>query len=279
MIMLQKTIDIWGNHAYQSNIDGFRPKMNIYVLDGSKARGAVLICPGGGYMSTSEREAEPIALQFNAAGFHAFVLHYSVAPDRHPMPLLDASRAMCIIRENADEWQINKDKIAVCGFSAGGHLAASLGVHWNKEYLKNHAGINENMNKPNAMILCYPVISSGKFAHKESLMNLLGQEIYEGVHKKILNEMSLEDQITSETVPTFLWHTFEDETVPVENSMLFASRLKANEVPFELHIYPKGPHGLSLATEETDCGIGVYPNVAEWMRLCTYWLKNLFKEV
>ncbi len=112
---------------------------------------------------TSEREAEPIALQFTAAGFHAFIVYYRVAPAMHPKPLLDVSRAMCIIRDHADEWNVDGDKIAVCGFSAGGHLAASLGVHWNKAYIENSEGISEGMNRPDALILCYPVISSGDF--------------------------------------------------------------------------------------------------------------------
>jgi acetyl esterase/lipase len=273
--MISKTIDLWEKFSYMSEgNDDFRPTLDTYILAGSKKRGAVLVCPGGGYGFTSDREAEAIALQFNAAGFHAFVIYYSVAPNRHPQPLLDVSRAMCIIRENADAWKVDTDKIAVCGFSAGGHLAASLGVHWNKKYLAYAPGIEASKNKPNALILCYPVISSGEFGHQDSFKNLLGNE-YNG---SLMEDMSLEKQISKDTPTTFLWHTFEDGLVPLENSMLFAQGLRACNIPFELHIYPEGHHGLSLANEETAFeGQGIIPHVATWINLCTEWLKGAFK--
>ena len=272
--MINKTIDLWDKFLYEDKgNDGFRPTLDTYILKGDKVRGAVLICPGGGYEFTSPREAEPIALQFNAEGFHAFVVYYSVAPNKYPQALLDVSRAMCILRENSKEWKIDVDKIAVCGFSAGGHLAASLGVYWDKAYLKDVPGIDLNMNNPNALILCYPVVTSGTYAHTGSFNSLLGID----ADKSLLSEMSLEHNVSEKTPPTFLWHTFDDNAVPVENSLLFAQALRAENIPFELHIYPEGPHGLSLANEETDeDGIGVYPNVATWMRLCTTWLSNLF---
>jgi len=272
--MVCKSIDIWENELYQGEMsDNFRPKLVTYLLDGKKNRGAVLVCPGGGYGFVSEREAEPIALQFNAAGFHAFVLYYSVAPRMHPQPLMDLSRAMCLIRENAAAWNVCEDKIAVCGFSAGGHLAASLGVHWDKPYIQNARGITAGLNRPNACILCYPVITSGEYAHRGSFKNLLG----ENADGELKHEMSLEHQINSKTPPAFIWHTFDDKAVPVENSLLFAEGMRKNNIPFELHIFPKGPHGLSLATDETDNGnMGSYPHVAVWMKLCTEWLKKLF---
>ena len=273
--MINQTIDIWGDVKYNNaGRDGFRPTMDTYVLARNRERGAVLICPGGGYSMTSEREAEPIAMKFNSAGFHAFVLYYSVAPTKHPQPLLDVSRAMCIIRENAGKWNINTDKIAVCGFSAGGHLTASLGVHWTKPYLHEAPGIMKGMNRPNALILSYPVISSGQFAHRGSFINLLGNNPDEN----LLKEMSLELQVTENTPPAFLWHTFDDGGVPMENSLLFAQALRKYKIPFEMHIYPKGPHGLSLATEETCVqGMGVDLHIATWMQLCIDWLKQLFK--
>lgn len=268
--MIHKSIEIWEKGIYSDNgEDGFKPLLDTYILNGSRRRGAILICPGGGYGSTSPREAEPIAVKFNEAGFHTFVLYYRVKPRKHLYPLMDLSRAMCIIRENADAWNIDPDKIAVCGFSAGGHLAASLGVHWDKPYLYNVQGITRGMNKPNALILCYPVISSGKFAQAGSFKNLLGSES----DQSLLDEMSLECQVSEKTPPTFIWHTFDDNVVPVENSLLFATALRKNGIPFELHIYTQGPHGLSLATEETDTGtMGTYPHVATWVKLCTEWL-------
>lgn len=265
--MISETIKIWDNISSE---DDFTPTLNTYLLSGDKKRGAVLICPGGGYRFLSEREAEPIAMQFNAAGFHAFVLYYSVAPRKHPQPLLDVSRAMCIIRENAENWNIEPEKIAVCGFSAGGHLAASLGVHWDKPYIQNAEGITKGMNHPNALVLCYPVISSGQFAHRDSFDKLLG----EGADNDLLKQMSLELQVSEKTPPAFIWHTFEDPLVPVENSIFFAQALRKENIPFELHVYTKGGHGLALATAETDW---VDVQASSWVKLCTQWLEETFK--
>ncbi|MFA9398735.1 MAG: alpha/beta hydrolase [Clostridiaceae bacterium] len=267
--MICRTIDIWeGFEKIDKNIEGVRPTMDTYVLAGDKIRPAILICPGGGYSFTSEREAEQIALKFNAAGFHAFVLYYSVAPKKHPQPLYDVSRAVCLIRENADKYNIDKDKIVVCGFSAGGHLAASLGTLWNKDYIRDSLKFEKGMNKPNGLILCYPVITSGEFAHKGSFTNLVGDKAC----VEVMDELSLEKQVSFDTPETFIWHTFEDSTVPVENTILFAKALRSQDIPFELHIYPKGGHGLSLATQETG---EVNNHVATWMDLCIEWVKSL----
>lgn len=273
--MIHETIEIWGKGTYKGEgEDGFHPTLETYILDGTKKRGAVLICPGGGYHITAKREAEPVAMQFNAAGFHAFVLYYSVAPRKHPQPLLDVSKAMCILRKNAEKWNIASDKIAVCGFSAGGHLAASLGVHWNKPYLRELPGMEEGMNHPNALILCYPLITDGiEEAIRGSFENLLGEQTRD---KQLLKEMCLEQNVNPETSPAFIWHTFNDAVVPVEHSMLFAEALRKNNIPFELHIFPEGPHGLSIATDETyEEGIGKDYHVATWMGLCTEWLKHI----
>jgi acetyl esterase/lipase len=271
--LINKIIKIWENNSLGSKKITFEPTLETFILAGDEKRGAVLICPGGGYEYTSKREGEPVALQFNSAGYHAFVLDYSVAPNKHPQPLLDLSRAICIIRENADKWKLDPQKIAVCGFSAGGHLAASLGVHWQKSYL-DIPGIEIGMNAPNALILSYPVITAGEFAHQGSFNNLLGAK----PEPEVLQEMSLETQVNKDLPPTFIWHTLEDRSVPVENSLLFIQQLRKKKVPFEFHLYPKGPHGLSLATKETDNGeIGTYPRVATWMKLCIGWLKEVFE--
>jgi len=272
--MIEKIVEIWDQGTYAGQLeDGFTPKMETYILKGEQKRGAVLICPGGGYGFTSEREAEPIALAFNAAGFHAFVLYYSVAPRKHPQPLLDVSKAIRILREHAEEWNIIADKIAVCGFSAGGHLAASLGVHWDNPLLQDEQNQGVDIYRPNALILSYPVISGGEHAHRGSFDNLLGSEPEEA----LLTEMSLEEQVNEKTPPAFIWHTFEDTTVPVENSLLFAQAMRRHGIPFELHIYPEGPHGLSLATKLTATDERhIDPHVATWMDLCIQWLSRLF---
>ena len=272
--MIHTQLRLWeGVKNFDYGMDGFHPTLETYLLDGEQTRGLVLICPGGGYEFTSPREAEPVAMQFAAAGWHATVLWYSVAPQRHPQPLLDVSRAVCLIRERAAEWNVDSQKIAVCGFSAGGHLTASLGVHWNKSYLSDTPGISAGMNRPDALILAYPVISGGECRHAGSFQNLLG----ENPEPSLREEMSLERQVSEQTPPCFLWHTVSDELVPVENSLLFANALRKHQIPFELHLYPDGVHGLSLATEETATpDYPPNPHIAGWMPLCLEWLSRTF---
>ncbi|NLB42592.1 MAG: alpha/beta hydrolase [Clostridiales bacterium] len=281
--MHNQTIDIWDNCNYSPDSGDIQPTLTTYILDFSNEmpfstkRPAVLVCPGGGYSYTSDREAEPIAMRFVAAGFHTFVLRYRVAPSKHPKPLLDVSRAMWIIRENAELWNVDPEKVAVCGFSAGGHLAGSLGVFWQEDYIKEAMGMPEGMNKPNAMILCYPVISSGQFAHRGSFEKLLGKD----ASKEMQESMSLEHNVSQHTPKTFLWHTFQDNGVPVENTLLFAQALRREGIPFELHIYPEGPHGMSTSDVETVGKFGVpegwvYPHVASWLPLCVEWLRGIF---
>jgi acetyl esterase/lipase len=272
--MKHETIDIWEGLSYPSaNLNDFRPTLDTYILSGEKKRGAVLIFPGGGYAYTSSREAEPIAMKYNASGYHAFILYYSVAPSKYPQPQLDAARAITIIRENAELWSMDPEKIAVCGFSAGGHLAASLGVHWDKEYILNFPGIKKGLTNPNALILSYPVITSGEFAHRGSFSNLLGSNPGEN----LLKDMSLETQVSARTPVTFIWHTIEDTSVPVENTLYFIQALREYNIPFELHIYPEGCHGLSLATDETGVDKQIRPHVATWMPLSIEWLSMVFK--
>lgn len=278
--MIHESIPLWKKGEYLGEMaDGFFPYINTYVLDGERRRPAVLICPGGGYSFRSAREAEPIALQFNAAGCHAFVLHYSVAPRRYPLPLLDVSRAMCLLRGKADAYRIHAGRIAVCGFSAGGHLAASLGVFWDKpvalgaQGALRAPGIEPGLNRPDALILSYPVITSGPYAHRGSFECLLGP----GASQDRLDEVSLERHVSDKTPPTFIWHTYADEGVPLENSLFFTGALRKAGVPFEFHVYPEGVHGLSLATEETSDGIrDPNPHVSSWMYLCAEWLGETF---
>ncbi|NLJ75056.1 MAG: prolyl oligopeptidase family serine peptidase, partial [Firmicutes bacterium] len=148
----------------------------------------------------------------------------------------------------------------------GGHLAASLGVHWST--------VGSEVNQPNALILCYPVITSGPFAHRGSFDALLGSN----PTPEMLKEMSLEKQVNENTPPTFIWHTVADSVVPVENTLLFAQALQSYNIPFEMHIFPNGDHGLSLATAETDDGVrGIHPHIASWITWCIEWLEELFE--
>ncbi len=247
---------------------GFIPKNYTEYCDGRR-RPAVLVLPGGGYRYTSEREATPIATEFLTCGAATFVLYYSVGPDRFPTSLCQVYAAIRQIRANADEWNIDPDNIAVIGFSAGGHLAASSGVLWNSDIAKK-CGFDGESHKPNGMILSYPVITGGEKAHRGSFDNLLGPN----ASPEMIEYLSLENRVTSDTPRTFIWHTYEDTCVPVENSILFANALVKERIPLELHIYPHGEHGLSLVNESvcTDSFLVNTKKVATWVALAKEWL-------
>ncbi len=256
-------LELWSGKV-PASVDGeeFRPRLELCLVKTDTPRGMVVVCPGGGYVTRAPHEGLPIAAKFNAAGIHACVVHYRVAPNRHPAPLLDVARAVRLVRAHAAEWQVDAERVAVCGFSAGGHLTASLGVHFDRVPPVNDP-LDQVNCRPDALILCYPVISSGQFAHRGSFEALLGPN----APAEMLWMMSLELQVTERTPPTFLWHTAEDGGVPVENSLLFAQALSAHNVPFELHVYPQGRHGLGLAPED--------PHVATWSDLCCEWLHGM----
>lgn len=251
-----------------------------YFLDSSiemrpnEKRPVILMCPGGGYEMTSDREAEPMAMQFLAMGYHVAILRYSVCPVRYPAALLQVAESVLYLKEHADEYHIDPEKIVVQGCSAGGHLAANYGIAWNSPFLTKLMGMENDPERLRVagLLLCYPVITSGEKAHEESFRNLLGEQYEE---KK--EELSLENQVTPDTPPTFLWHTATDETVPVENSLYFYQACLQQGVSAELHIYPVGGHGLSLANEET-CranGIGVQKECQSWIGLAQTWLEEI----
>lgn len=252
----------------------FVPRLDAYLLDDqqtTKKRPAVIICPGGAYMFTSPREGEPIAMRFLNRGAQAFVLWYSVAPAVFPMALLELSKAVQTVREHAEEWNIDPDRIAIMGFSAGGHLAASLSTMWNRNFLASTLDTTDDMIKPNGSILCYPVITSGDKGHKGSFENLL-----HGMAEEYWELTSLETQVTPDTPPTFIWHTWTDEAVPVENTLYYVDALRKNGVSCECHIFREGHHGLALANAETEDGEGsVLPNVQPWIDLACNWLMDL----
>ena len=247
---------------------------NSEEININKKRETIIICPGGGYEFTSDREAEPIALKFVAQGFNAVVIRYSIAPVRYPTALLELAETVRYVREKEKEWNVDTEKVIVCGFSAGGHLAGSLGVLWNNEIIEKYLDIKNEEVKPNAMILCYPVISSGEFAHKGSFDSLLGEKEAEISRENL----SLEKLVSIETPKTFLWHTFDDGTVPVQNSLLFSNALASNKVQFELHIYPSGVHGLDLCEEITAMNgrsEHINSHIASWFNLACQWIKTL----
>lgn len=251
--------------------------LTAYLLDPmpqapKRLRPAVIICPGGGYGFVSAREDQPVAMEFLSAGCQVFVLHYHVTPDIFPVALMELARSMALVRANAAQWNIDPQRIMVCGFSAGGHLAGCLGMMYNREFLFGPLGYKAGELRPDGMILCYPVITSGEYCHQRSFEQLLGPDAADDPALRDL--VSLELQAGPHVPRTFLWHTWADQSVPAENSLLLAMALRKAGVSLEMHLYPEGKHGLSLADtevsdEEGDC---LQPHCQNWMTLVKEWI-------
>ncbi|MFC4809401.1 alpha/beta hydrolase [Paenibacillus sp. GCM10023250] len=256
-------IELWPEGApfAAGGADEDRPALTPYPATGAKS--AVIVCPGGGYGMRAAHEGEPIARWLNGLGIAAFVLRYRVAPYKHPSPLLDAQRAIRCVRLRAEEYGIDPERIGILGFSAGGHLAASAATLYETGRPDADDPAERLSSRPNAAILCYPVISMGPDGHAGSRANLLGPE----PDAALIERLSAERQVTPDTPPTFLWHTSDDSVVPVENALLFASALRRAGVPFDLHVYEKGPHGMGLAEDD--------PHVSTWTAVCGEWLKRI----
>lgn len=233
---------------------------------------ALVICPGGGYGFCSIREGAPVARAFARDGIESFVLEYDCAPaPLGSMPLHTLSAAVAWVREHAARFSIDPDKIAVGGFSAGAHLAGTLAATWHREAWAA-PGTDLQKHRPNAAVLCYPVVTAGAYAHRGSFEQLAGAD------EAQQRAFSLETLVEAAMPPTFLWHTLTDATVPVENTLLLEAALRRAGVPHELHLFPRGAHGLSLADYETaDPARGRLPDrhVNRWQALCAEWLKEL----
>lgn len=263
--------------------DGTTARLDCYVIDNSKEmdpdrrRVGVLLIPGGGYEMTSDREAEPVALKLLAAGCNVFILRYSCWPSVFPVSFLQGAEAMRRIRTNADKWHVDPQAVVALGFSAGGHLAGLLGTQANAPELVQ-AGYTAQEVRPNALTLGYSVLDAGKWTHKGSIEHLVGKE--KAADPKVINRLSLQKHVDSHTPPTFLWHTATDDTVPVQNSLMFATACVEHSVPVELHIFPHGGHGLSLGTRETSIkgyhNYGIEPCIQSWMGLWRAWVARLF---
>ena len=238
------------------------PTLTPFLLHAKKPTGLVIVLPGGGYEGKADYEGAPIAEWLNTIGIASAVLDYRVAPYRYPYPLLDAKRAIQFVRSQANEWSIDPHHIGILGFSAGGHLAASTGTQLGYFPEMPKDSTSQVDSCPDAMILCYAVISSGKFGHQGSMDSLLGVNPPAYLRLRVSNEL----QVSSQTPPAFIWHTVTDGAVPVENALLFAQALRDHRVPFELHIFPDGPHGLALGLND--------PVVGQWRGLCATWLKT-----
>ena len=244
------------------------PTLTPYFPDPAKATGAaIVICPGGGYGGLADHEGAAYARWLNESGIAGFVLKYRLAPAgyHHPAMLQDAARAVRAVRARAGEWKLDPHRIGIIGSSAGGHLASTLLTHFDAGKPDATDPIERESSRPDLGILCYPVITLiGPFAHQGSAQNLLGPDPAPGLARELSSDL----QVTSNTPPCFIWHTYEDNVVPVENSLMFAGALRKAGVPFDLHIYEKGPHGLGLGTREWN------PDKRHpWTADCVYWLK------
>ncbi len=253
----------------------YSPVLIPYILNYSpelnhRKRPAIIICPGGGYEFLSDRENQAVAMRFASHGINAFVLKYSIKSP-FPASAIELASAVKYVRENAERFDINPDAVLICGFSAGGHLCASLGTLYNtflNQYFENAEQI-----KPNGMILSYPVITSGKYRHDGSIKSILGENPSENMLKLV----SLENQVTENTPKTFIWHNADDKTVPVQNTIDFVRALSDNNISFECHIFPYGGHGLALADEATaKHEAHINYTCAQWFDLAVQWVKREF---
>lgn len=275
-------------------------------LMNGRGRGAVLVCPGGGYFYCSDREGEPVALAFAAQGYHAFVLRYSVyshnrgrntmeniIPDlsapwtagegnAHPGPMRDIGKAMLFIKEHAEEWHIDPDKIAICGFSAGGHNCAMYSVYYNKPVITEYLGIEPAGIKPAASIIAYPL---SDFFEVMKYPDHPTAEMWGGFIRSFIGENQTDDEflrklspcmlVDEDTPPMFLWTTAADQLVDPMHTLKLAYALEEKNIPYELHIFEEGRHGLSLATQESASGKDqIQPDVAVWIQLADTWLKK-----
>lgn len=233
-----------------------------------------VICPGGSYWWCSEREAEPVALRMLGNGIAAAVVNYACEYQHYPLQLLEILAAITYIRRNSESLHIDPERIAVMGFSAGGHAACTAGLFWQEKLAEDALGIAHGEDKPNGMILCYPVITSGEYTHEGSMKCLLG----DGPDVKLTAKMSLENQVTENAPKAFIWHTSEDGLVPVENSLLIASALHKKGIDVEMHIYPRGGHGLSLCDETVTKRDGLDDAAkycSDWVPHCIKWIKEI----
>lgn len=279
--MITQKIDLYEYFKIKKP-DGARGILTSYLLnlssetDSMRKVPAMLVIPGGGYYMVSDREAEPVALRYLALGFNSFVLNYSVAEDsvlKYPYQIAEAAMAAAYIRLNADSLNIDPEKVAAVGFSAGGHLCAMLGS------FHNCPGVDKIFKpgisvKPNATVLCYPVISSDiSFAHIDSFYNLCGRE-----NKELIEKLDVLKLIDENSSPAFIWSTFNDNAVPSRNAVEAALKYQKVGVPVSVHVFGKGQHGLSVAdmtvykTDEAIKEMSV--SVPEWIRLSVEWLEE-----
>ena len=246
------------------------PYLKYFRSENKKGNGTVVILPGGGYAMRAAHEGDGYAELLNGFGLDCFVLEYRVSPTRFPYPLLDARRAMRYVRANAEKYGIDPQKIAIMGSSAGGHLAAALGSLWDHDEIEQALSMPKGYNRPTGTVLAYPVITGLEpYAHRGSINNILGrQRDLEEARKSV----SLELLVSEKTVPAFLWAARTDDVVPVQNTLLYGKALADGGVPFEMHIYPRGGHGVATANHITGCP---YTEMSAWMKESVRWMQQI----
>ena len=254
---MQSVLSLWNSPAPYTEDSPLQAQPSLKAFPVSGALQAVIVCPGGGYVCKAPHEADPIAEMFQAHGIAAYVLDYRVKPC-HPMaPLTDAQRAVRLVRS------LGYHQVGILGFSAGGHLACSAATHFDAGHADAADPLEKFSCRPDFLIACYPVVSFTQYQHYGSCLSLLGKEDRHDLERYFSAELN----VTPDTPPAFIWHTANDETVPVENSLLLASALSRAKVRFELHIYPEGHHGLGLAQE--------IPEVSVWPEQCVRFIQSL----
>ncbi|MEJ0091241.1 MAG: alpha/beta hydrolase [Limisphaerales bacterium] len=265
---MQTPIPLWPNGAPgalgTNEID--IPTLTVYLPDPTNATGAAMvICPGGGYAGLAPHEGNDYALWLNQHGVTCFVLKYRLGSSgyHHPAMLNDAARAVRWMRAHADDYKIDPHRVGIMGSSAGGHLASTLLTHFDAGDTNSADVIERQSSRPDIGILCYAVISMGEFTHQGSKENLLGKDPSPALVQLLSNEL----QVTTNTPPCFIWTTYEDTVVPMENTMLFAQALRSNHVPFDLHVYQKGGHGMGLADKPP------FAHPHPWANDCLFWLE------
>ncbi|HLY63171.1 MAG TPA: alpha/beta hydrolase [Terriglobia bacterium] len=264
----QKVELLWpgGAPGALGNAEEDRPMLTVFLPEWAKAAGfGVVVCPGGGYHNLAmDHEGKQVAEWLNGLGAAAFVLKYRLGPRyHHPVEMDDGLRAMRFVRLHAPDYGITPDRIGIWGFSAGGHLASTVGTHFDGGNPNASDPIDRIGSRPDFMVLAYPVISfTTPYVHKGSMLNLLG----ENPDPQLVRLLSNELQVTPETPPTFLFHTTADDGVPIENSVLFYEALRESHVPAEMHIFEQGKHGVGLAKSD--------PALSHWPELLALWFRT-----
>ncbi len=264
-------------HKYSDEVtvDCYIHEQNAEIT--KRKRPVMVVFPGGGYEFTSRREAECIAISYYSKGYNAYVCNYTVGSGRceRNNPLLDAAAAIKYTRDHAAEHNNDTDRVAVIGFSAGGHLAGFISTSYHEKWLTDALNTDADTIKVNAAVLCYPVVSGGEYAHRGSFDALLGKD----ADAQAIAGASLENRVTESCPPMFIWTTMSDDAVPAQNSLLMAKALADKNIPYELHIFPHGKHGLSLADWQSAPDWDterayILPDVAKWFDMSVDWLDN-----